>query len=127
MLSTNAFCFLQLKLIALFFICVEKWAELFMCLLLPRTSLCFYALLGNTPLLGAGLQNGAFVGWSQQHCHTRGCSRALPGAVHSGLLLLSLLIMLFWNTSRVWVLDAANPTLVFMFSDKSYVIALQMY
>lgn len=98
-----------------------------MCLLLPRTSLCFYALLGNTPLLGAGLQNGAFVGWSQQHCHTRGCSRALPGAVHSGLLLLSLLIMLFWNTSRVWVLDAANPTLVFMFSDKSYVIALQMY
>lgn len=98
-----------------------------MYLLLPRTSLCLHALLCNTPLLGAVLQNGSFVGWSQQHCHTRGCSRALPGAVYSGLLLLSLLIMLFWNTSRVWVLDAANPTLVFMFFDKSYVIALQMY
>lgn len=27
---------------------------------------------------------------------------------------------------RVWVLDAANPILLFIF-DKSYVIALQMY
>lgn len=65
MLSTNAFCFLQLKLIALFFHwCRKNRLNCYGFVTAEDFSLCLCSLLCSTLLPGAVLQHSICVGWS---------------------------------------------------------------
>lgn len=100
MFSTNDFCFLQLKLIALFFHwCRKNRLNCYGFVTAEDFSLCLCSLLCSTLLLGAVLQYSICVGWSPAALSHEGLQWGSPGAVCSGLLSLSLLMMLIWNVS----------------------------